>query len=435
MKNKQNLTIVMFGATGDLAKKKLWSSFEALVKKEKIAKPNIIGVAYSDRTQDKFKEILHEASSGDWYKSATYLSGDLDKDEIYHEIADNLEGKLNTTVMFVLAVAPEYFMDVAIGLDKSDLADKCRQAGHKIRILIEKPFGTDLESAKKLDEEFCSRFESNEIYRIDHYLGKSMLQNLYTLRAANPWFSAGLSRETVESIQVTFLENNDASDRGAFYDSTGAWRDVGQNHLLQLLAAAMSPIDLDHSGQLTNLADNRTKLLSSLELVKHEEFVKGQYQTYRETNKVGSDSNTETYFKVHLKSNLSNWHEIPITLESGKSTGLNQVSVSYHLQSPLSKQQATKLEFSSKPTESATIELWGQDDSHGHDIEKHTFEFSYSTPTVDAYERVFLSAINGDNKWFVSSTEVRAAWQLADQVHKALQKTGLQIYPDDTLLE
>jgi glucose-6-phosphate 1-dehydrogenase len=424
------VTIVMFGATGDLAKKKLWTAWESLVNKNKIAKPNVIGVAYSDRSQAEFRQLLDQASSDDWYQSACYLRGDLDKNQIYNDIATELQGHKSHTIIFVLAVAPKYFNDVAIGIDRFGLLKKCRDQKHQIRIMIEKPFGTNLQSAKTLDHEFCSRYKSDEIYRIDHYLGKSMLQNLYTLRSLNPWFSAGLSNKIVKRIEVVFFETNDASDRGSFYDAVGAWRDVGQNHMLQLLAAGITcDLDKDHINQ------SRATILNTLVPIEVESWVRGQYQSYSYTDGVADKTDTETYFSIKLQSNHSNWQGVPVHLQSGKSIGIDEVRLSYILRAGPDRENETRLDFYSKPTEQAVIELYGQDDSHGSSMIKHEFKFSYSQPTTDAYERVFLSAIQGEKQWFVSTDEVEAQWQIADMVHELLLKQPLEKYSDNSLLE
>lgn len=431
----KEMTIVMFGSTGDLAKKYLWPSISALVAKNKISKPDLIGVAYRDRSAAEFKDLITAASGkDDWWQSSTYVSGDLNKHEIYNRIQQEIDKKDRHLIVIVLSVAPEYFMDIAKGMEESGLLEKCRDVDHELRIMIEKPFGTDLESARKLDLEFCSRFKSEEIYRIDHYQGKSMLQNLYTLRFANPWFSAGWNNQYISKIEVNFLETNDSSERGEFYDQIGAWRDVGQNHLLQLLASGMMTKPEDPSTE--SFHEARNKFLESLEIQDPDTWQQGQYQSYKDTKGVETDSTTETFFRIKLQSNLERWRNIPIILQGGKSTGERRTSITFYTCPKLYGEDLgdTELTFQATPNEQAVIELWGQDNSHESKLEKHTYTFSYATPKTDAYERVFYSAITGDQQWFTSSAEVRSQWKLADQVHEQLKTKELEIYPDNTLL-
>ena len=250
-----------------------------------------------------------------------------------------------------------------------------------------------------------------------------MVQNLYSLRTANQWFNAGLNLNNVKRIEVIFYEDNNASDRGDFYDDIGAWRDVGQNHMLQVLASGIAT-DL----RVENANSSRTDILSSLTLANQSLWKRGQYKTYRSTPGVANNSNTETFFAIELRSNHTQWRDVPLLLQSGKATGTDEVRLTYYLQAGVNGDQETRLDFYSKPRELASIELLGQDDSHGNNLVTHNFEFSYSNPNTDAYERVFLSAINGDQNWFVSSDEIKAQWLIADKVHKHLADITLERY-------
>ncbi len=430
-----NTTIIIFGATGDLAKKYLWPSIESLTSQDLITKPDIIGVAHRDRTQAEFSDLVHKSTNqSDWWRSISYISGELTGISVYEDIQEELSNKDPHVIIAVFAIAPEYFSNAVTGMNQSGLIDYCRSNGHELRILIEKPFGTDLESAKKLDELLCSQFSSEEIYRIDHYQGKSMLQNLYTLRFANQWLDAGWNHHHISRVEALFVEQVDVLDRGAFYDKIGAWRDVGQNHLLQLLSAGMMNHPKTSSTKDFHLA--RTEFIESLEIVTPELWQRKQYETYKTTRGVSSDSDTETYFEILLKSNLENWQGVPIKITAGKSTSKRETSINFytcpkHYEEKLPE---TKLSFVATPHESASIELWGQDSSHADELEKHEFKFSYQAPKTNAYERVFYGAINGEQKWFTSSSEIMAQWKISDEVHQKLRDIPMEIYPDNTLL-
>lgn len=420
--------IVIFGATGDLAKKKLWLAVETLVDGKHIQRPNIIGIANRSRSLDEFSELVHQSSKKtDWYKSINYLSGDLSQSNVFNSLNNIVANSKAKTLLIILAVAPNYFIDIAKGLEKHGLLEQCRSNETDLRIMIEKPFGTNLETAKELDDIFCTRFKSDEIYRTDHYLGKSILQNIYSLRFSNPWFETGLNGKTVTRIEVNFLESNNASDRGMFYDQTGAWRDVGQNHLMQFLAAGIMQMPKDPH----DVNNKRVEVIDSLKPISVETWKKGQYKGYRDINDVAKDSVTETYFEVTLESSLECWKNVPIILQGGKSAGKDEVSLTFYLKAKHFEQDLpeTRLKFCSTPIEEALIELWGQDDAHGQNLEIHPFRFSYQTPKTDAYERVILSAIQGNQRWFASSQEIIAAWKLSDEISEKLLETDLQHYP------
>ena len=421
-----DLSIVIFGATGNLSKNKLLPSIVNLVNNNKISKPNLIGIAHKKRTNDEFVDFIKTATNDlNFYHTINYLSGETDELELYRDLEKKLLKLNSRQVIFILAVAPEFFENIIRNLDSSNLISKLRKKNILIKLLIEKPFGNSYESAKKLDELLSQKFNSKEIFRIDHYLGKSMLQNVYTLRSANPWFEAGWNSDYVEGIEINFLETLDTIERGAFYDQVGAWRDVGQNHLLQMLAAVMIP--MKNIKNKEGWHENRSKLFDSLEPTQIKDWKRKQYIGYREQADINPNSNTETYFKIILNSNLEMWQDVPITLAAGKKINHKNISIALSLRDD-NPTDTTKLIFSFAPHEEALIELWGQDESDEDVMTKHQFTFSYGLGSTDAYNRIFLMAIRGETRWFPSSSEALASWLLSDKIKNILDKIPLEKY-------
>ncbi|MGV3487912.1 MAG: glucose-6-phosphate dehydrogenase, partial [Tuberibacillus sp.] len=267
--NGQPSLILLFGATGDLASRKLYPALFELYKKNKEQPFAVIGTARRDWDNDYFREVVEKSLHGDdetkndFLKRFFYYSLDVNNQEAYHGLADFAERvdhdfQLDGNRIFYLALAPEFFSTVTLNLKGAELT---RVNGWK-RLIIEKPFGKDLESAKELNRDIREVFEEEEIYRIDHYLGKEMVQNIQVIRFANPIFESIWNNRYISNIQITSSETLGVGERSGYYDRTGALLDMVQNHLLQMIAlTAMEP---PSRLETEDIRDEKVKVLRSI---------------------------------------------------------------------------------------------------------------------------------------------------------------------------
>jgi len=330
--------VVVFGATGDLMARKITPALFSLYLKKKLPSLfRIVGFSRRDMTDSAFRaHVMRMLKKQDLYKNNTkkaeefcemffYEKGEFNTPEHYTHLSKELGNVDNTwnacsNKLFYLAVPPEYYGTIFTHLHNSGLTDPCSHEEGWTRVLVEKPFGNDLQTALKLEKQLSKLFKEEQIYRIDHYLGKEMLQNILAFRFGNNFLEESWTNKHIERIDIRVLETLGVEKRGAFYDGLGAVKDVGQNHLLQMLALVTmdNPISLTASAIRTK----RGELLQSLVIPEKQEVVRttvrGQYEGYREINGVESDSFMETYFKVKARLSSSRWDNVPIYISSGK---------------------------------------------------------------------------------------------------------------------
>ncbi len=330
--NDPSDAIVFFGATGDLAYEQIFPSLLALVRDEGLNVP-IIGVALADWGLDQLKQrakdsIAHhgpvnEAAQAKLLSLLRYVDGDYADPATFANLYRTL-GDAKRPLNY-LAVPPSLFGVVAAGIAKSPTAKQAR-------LVIEKPFGHDRASARQLNALLRENFPEKNIFRIDHFLGKEPVQNLLYTRFANPMFEPIWNRDHVQSIQITMAEDFGVRDRGAFYDATGANRDVLQNHLLQILAhLAMDPPTGEESEALR---DQKASLLKAVRPVDPADVVRGQYIGYRETAGVRPDSEVETYIAVRLFIESWRWEGVPIYIRAGKNLPVTATEVMVEFRRP-----------------------------------------------------------------------------------------------------
>ncbi|MSU56494.1 MAG: glucose-6-phosphate dehydrogenase, partial [Candidatus Taylorbacteria bacterium] len=317
------LTIVIFGATGDLFQKKLAGAlFDLHQKKLLPEKTEIVGFSRKPFSHDQFHAFIQNALAArangkiiepdEFVGKALYHQGDLNTDESYASLGRFLEERdqsngVCSDKLFYLAVPPNLYETVFTRLAKSGLAIPCApglpdEAQAWSRILVEKPFGNNQKEAARLDRLLGKLFEENQIFRIDHYLAKEAIQNIVSFRFSNGLFEPLWNRKHIERVELKFLEKNDASARGSFYDGVGALRDIGQNHLLQMLAL----VAMENPGALNAdaIRSARRKVLDNVtggSGAMEKWITKGQYESYRQETGVRPDSDTETYFKIQAR--------------------------------------------------------------------------------------------------------------------------------------
>lgn len=459
---------VIFGATGDLMAKKITPALYHLWEKGKLPKLfKVIGVSRRDYSDEDFQSSLREQLLGhkdakidrtkmtEFLKVFQYHQGDFNTYEDYIELAKTLglidgEWKVCANKLFYLAVPPQYYKGIFQNLHESGSTTPCSPEEGWTRILVEKPFGNNAQSAEELDLLLGKLFKEEQIYRIDHYLAKEMLQNIITFRFANNVFEQGWNNKYIEKIELKFFEKLGVEERGAFYDGVGAIRDVGQNHLLQMLALAT----MDHPGLFTTeqIRKRRAQLLQSLRIMKSDEVKKktfrAQYDGYRKIKGVKPDSNTETYFRIETEIDSPRWQGIPVIMEAGKrmKDTKKEIVVTYKHTSPclcppgLKSHIKNKVTFVVDPDEEIKINFLSKKPGLMElDTEERSFDFYYRDyedriQFVEEYEKLLLDCIEGNQLLFTSTDEIKATWKFVDAITDVWEKnsTPLSTYKPDS---
>lgn len=408
MKSEKNLTILVFGGTGDLFITKILPSLKK-VHASGIFGESVRFVAYGRRnfTDEGFQRFL-AITRGDsvFLKRFSYVSGEIDTESGYRRLAEKLSDSEN--LLIYVALPPEKILQVAKGLRAAKITSRSRKNGF-VRILIEKPFGNSLQSAKTLESELKKSFTDREIFRIDHYLAKNIIEAIPEFRKKNRLIEKRLSNTEVSDVRISLFETADVSGRAAFYDKVGAFLDVGQNHMLQMLAAVAAPI----SGR------DRRKTLASLTPSRNgDEYVSAQYDGYQYENGVGKKSKTETYFSITACIDNPRFRGIPFHLESGKALKRNLVRIE------ITFTNGDMLRYTVQPQE--LIECI---DTNGRIRAFDTTKYIPHSNFEGPYEKLFADAVAGKQSRFVSFKETIAEWKFAEKIQRKLAVTPIRIYP------
>jgi len=441
------LLLVIFGISGDLAHRKLMPALASLFANGHLPDSfSIVGVSrrkdYTvDSLFDDFSRFLPEPSGGhvdlEALKShCSIISNNQESADDFKLMRKDLEEESrslgqNTLRIYYLSVPAQAFISTVKLLGETGHQKPFAYESTNPRILVEKPFGYDTESAKELIEATESAFETPEIYRIDHYLAKETAQNLLAFRAHNPMFESIWNANHIDHITVGAYEQIGVEGRAVFYEKTGALRDLIQSHLLQLLAL----VTMEQPRTLTSNEIHMLKLelMKSILAVRPEDAIRGQYEGYREEIH-NVDSSVETFAKLTLSINNERWQGTPITIETGKGLNEKTTFVCLHFRETHDEGDNT-LTFNIQPKEGITITLQAKKPGLDNETEMVDMTFGYEDSfkayVSEAYERVIMDAIKGDQSLFASSAEVMESWRIIEPAIDAWRKDGqgLKLYP------
>lgn len=460
MDTQRPTAIVIIGGAGDLAQRKLFPALFTLFQTKKLPQNvHIIGIARTLRTDNEYRALISEALSdytkktdkGDieaFVSHAHYIAGSFDDSGSYQKVSEALAAfeahqkpSVHSNRLFYLAVPPMHYDVIFKKLHESGIATKHDNSSWS-RILVEKPFGRDLETALALEEVLRTRFSEDQIFRIDHYLAKEAVLNILAFRFANPLIQTVWNRKHIQEIRIRMHEKANVDKRGAFYDTVGAVRDVGQNHILQILA--LIAMDKPKTFSSTDIRSAREQILSTLLPIQAGETAllqRAQYDTYRQTPGVPPNSETETFFQCSAFLDHPNWQQVPFYLSAGKGLNRDEVSIEiiFHdvhdgpFGSKAMATQSNKIFLTISPVQSTNLTLNMKVPGHGFAVETNTLSFAWDEETekgYSAYEKILLDCLFGDQTLFTKTEEVLASWKFIDSLLSALCTTQLYSYAE-----
>jgi len=431
MTSSRSDALVFFGATGDLAYKKIFPSLQAMVKRGHLNIP-VIGVAKAgwnlDQLRARAKDSLEKHGGLDpaafekLIGLLRYVDGDYQDPATFTALRQELKDAKRPA--HYLAIPPVLFETVVEHLAQSN-------CGRGARVIVEKPFGHDLESAQELNRVLLGVFEEADIFRIDHYLGKRAVNNVLAFRFANTFVEAFWNRNYIESVEITMAEDFGVQGRGAFYDQTGTVRDVVQNHLFQVLSnlAMEPPVRYDSE----SVRDEKVKVLRAIPSLEENSLVRGQFRGYRDENGVAKDSATETFAAVKLEIDSWRWKGVPFYIRAGKClpTTCTEIVGKFHKPPTLIPESSlleNHLRLRLNPEITIAMGMMNlAPNAEGLEFEAGEMVASHCprADEMDAYERVLGAAIAGESTLFAREDYVEEAWRIVEPV----LKENTAVYP------
>lgn len=439
--SSQGFIFTIFGGTGNLTYNKLIPAYYELFLEGKINQDSsIISIGRQNMTSENYREelkhILKKRVKGfvdenyeDFKKTIHYFMMDFSKSDDYIKLKEYMvktdhEHHCFGNRIFYLATAPEFFPLISEQLNNTGFI----QSKGYTRAVFEKPFGYDLESATKINDTISKVFEESNIYRIDHYLGKEMIQNILLVRFSNQIFSSVWNNESIDNVQITVKESGGVEERGGYYDKAGALRDMVQNHLLQVLAlVAMEP---PKEFDTNSIRDEKVKVLMNLKVEshshEHKKLIFGQYEGYRNESKVSKDSITETYVAMKCIINTERWRGVPFYMRSGKFLDSREAEVIIEFKN---KRCCDKINSNSKPNllvlkiqpeEGIYFRINTKRPRSENELMSVSMDYCQSCNILykspEAYERLLIDIINGDMTLFTRWDEVETAWDIISKI-------------------
>ncbi|MBI5613997.1 glucose-6-phosphate dehydrogenase [Candidatus Gottesmanbacteria bacterium] len=459
--NSSPIILVIFGATGDLMQRKLVPAMYRLLKRKDIGRIHLVAVGRRSLSKSDFCTFLYDALKKNvlqideilWKQieeDISYIEGHFEDEKTYAAIkilvakADDAY-KACVPRYFYLATPPVHYETILKKLAESGLSEGCvtsniqQKRGENIginstKILIEKPFGNDLSTARSLEKLLSSIFQEQQIYRIDHYLGKETVQNILALRFANGIFDPTWNSEFIDHVQIALAESDGVGDRGAFYDGVGALRDVVQNHMFEMLA--VTAMEQPHAFTADSIRDARIEVLKHILPVDDAmgQTVRGQYQGYLLEKQIARDSKTETFFAGKFLVDTPRWNGVPFYLRTGKKLKTKVTEISLHYKKPVCTGDVcffrpddvmrNVLSLRIQPDEGITLRLMVKEPGFGMRVTPTKMEFCYaqafgSTVSPEPYERLLLDALRGDQTLFARTDGIDASWSLVTGILNA----------------
>ncbi len=455
--------LVIFGATGDLARKKLFPALFDLYGKGKLPKKfQIICFGRRELSIEQYREFIKAAiqdkkkdvdtaSFNDFLNTIKYVRGLFEDDTSYKGLSDELaraDHNFNvcSNKLFYLAVPPTLYELILNKLSHSGLTIPCSNGEGWTRVLIEKPFGKDTETARRLDRLLGKLFNETQIFRIDHYLAKETLQNILAFRFSNAIFEPIWDNKHIERIEIRILEKNGIEGRGAFYDGIGALRDIGQNHLLTMLS--LVTMEYPKGYTVPAIRKERARALSQLIPISGSsvrKVVRGQYEGYRSEQNIAPDSDTETFFSLTAYLRSKRWKGVPIELSNGKALSEDKAEIRVYFKDVNCgvgdvKCNRNILTFRIQPNEGISVVFWVKKPGFENETHPQVLSFNYgdapeTKQMPDAYERLLYDCIRGDQMLFASTEEEEAAWKFVTPILERWAKNPMRNYKKGSSFE